>query len=569
MEAGQVGPPLPAVAGPAALQRRIQGLLLYRLLMAVFFLTLTLLCEFRGREAPASSPLGPLYVFSAVLFVFTIVGVVSLRRVRRLETFAYAQLFFDVAAVTAVILLTGGVDSPFSFLYMPVIIGAAVLTQRRGSLWIASATCLAYGLVVDLQYFGWIKPYAYFVDGTPAHDSGAFFYALVMHMAAFFLVAFLSGYLAEELQKSNREVKRQKRDLCRIEALYRSIVTRMGSGLLGLATDGTVQYGNRAAEEILGRPLGTFIGRHVSEIFPPLGADVETKVEPEETGTSSRGKELRYDAPDGRCAHLAYTLSKLQPDEGENGPEGWILIFQDQTAYKAMEEHLRRLEQLAFAGKMAAEVVHEIKNPLAAISGAVQILQADLEDDPLKARLGEILTREIDRVNELVSQFLWLAREPQKAGFKESVAVAEAIQDVLAGLEREGRVLPQHRVNVAVGPDECVVINRSHFRRVLTNVLLNSLESMPGEGTVTIRSIREGSRENGTAFLRLDVQDSGTGIARDATDRIFEPFFTTKESGLGLGLSIVYRLMETAGGRAEVRGTSPRGTCFSLLFPLS
>jgi len=177
-------------------RRKLQGLLLFRLLVAVFFLVLTILVQSRQDNEPLVEHLEPLYFFSAILFVVTIVASLTLGRVRNLKRFAYAQIVFDAVAVTVLIFLSGGVDSLFSFLYMPVIISAAVLLLRKGSLWTASLCSLCYGLMLDLQYFEWVQPLQMLSATTHSGDSGIYFHTLLMNIGVFFLVAYVAGYLA-------------------------------------------------------------------------------------------------------------------------------------------------------------------------------------------------------------------------------------------------------------------------------------------------------------------------------------------------------------------------------------
>ncbi len=525
------------ITGEAPLDRKLQGLLLCRLLLAVFFLFLTLLVQARRSEDLFSPHLLPLYLFSCILFLFTIVAACSLRFIRQMVKFAYVQLFFDVGAVTVLIYLSGGLESPFSLLYMPVIISSAVLLYRRGSLLISSACSVSYGLMLDLQYFEWISPLNVLSSSVSLRDSGTFLYHLVMSIAGFYLVGFLSGYLAEELQKSGERLRENRKDLHELEVLHRHIVNSITSGLLTVGPDARVLFVNSTAQQILGRPAEKMTGRPFESFFP-------------------------YEKPSGERLFLGYSVSVLM--NGDRKFAGWVFVFRDLTPFKTMEEHLKRLDRMAFAGKIAAEITHEIKNPLAAMSGAVQMLRMEKDWSPAQSKLMDIIHREIDRINELVTDFLGLARGAHGSERVEKVAACGIIQEVIELLRARNYVSTSHRIDTAFQSCPVFYVDPHHFRQILWNLLTNALEAMP-DGGVLLITVSAGQCE-----CRIDIRDSGTGIAEEHRLRLFEPFFTTRGNGTGLGLSIVYQLVERAGGRIEViHHEEASGTTFSLFFPFA
>ncbi|MCE5241747.1 MAG: ATP-binding protein [Syntrophobacteraceae bacterium] len=551
-----------------SLKHRLQWLLICRLALAVFFLLLTIGVQSRRTEDLLSAQLQPLYYFSCILFAFTIVGAWSLGRIQRLRRFAYMQLFFDVAAVTTLIFLSGGIDSPFTFLYMPVIISAALLLYRRGSMLVASACSVSYGLLLDLQYFAWISPLQIVSQAVPPRESGTYLTSILMSIAGFYLVAYLSGYLAEEVQKSSREVREQKRDFHQLEMLHLNIVQSMKSGLLTVGPDERIVSSNVSARRILELSPEKVHDRPLREIFPELGTP--SLLESKETNSANGVQEperrsIQYRSPSGDVLYLGYNVSVLHTTEGMR--TGWVVIFQDLTHLKAMEERVQRMERLAFAGKMAAEIAHEIKNPLAAISGAVQMLQVETRQDTLHAKLMEIVYREIDRINELVTDFLWMAKVTRKPGSLEPVAICGIIQEVLALLKTRNKVGSGHSLGTVFSANPTCSLDPHHLRQVLWNLLVNALEAMPQGGNIRILvSLAEAPSGDGQEAV-IEVRDEGPGIPEDVRGRIFEPFFTTKPTGTGLGLSIVYQLIENAGGRVEVCRHPEGGTSFSVFFP--
>ncbi|MCE5334220.1 MAG: PAS domain S-box protein [Desulfobacteraceae bacterium] len=545
---------------------KLKKLLLFRLMLAVFFLALTLAVQGHRNEDLLGAKLLPLYVFSCILFLFTIIGSLSLQRFKSLVGFAWCQLLFDIGAVTVLVYLSGGIESPFAFLYLLVIVSSALLLYRRGSLLTASACSLTYGLLLDLQYFGWISPLRIVDESAQARHSGVYFFNLLIYIAGFYLVGFLAGYLAEELLKSSRTVRERDRDLRHLGALHRSIVESMTSGLLTIDLQGRIMFSNTAGQEILGLDRGRIEGHSLDGLFASVAVPQLPPGALAQGRSPANRAETLYIHPSGRTMSIGYSHSLLTNETGE--PSGWVFIFRDLTRIKEMEEHIQRTEHLALAGKFAAEVAHEIKNPLAAMSGAVQMLREELNSEPIQSRLMGIVQREIARINELVTDFLWLAKGSPKPGEVETVQVCPAIEEILALLKAKNRITSSHAIRTDFRDRPSLLFDPNRLRQILWNLFLNALEAMPEGGELLIAASVEGINESETSVARIDIGDTGCGIAEEVKGRIFDPFFTTKGSGTGLGLSIVYRLVQESGGRIEVNPRpSGNGTVVSLFFP--
>lgn len=544
-------------------KRKLQGLLLFRLLLAVFFLVLAIVAQSRREGELLSPQLNPLYLFSGILFAFTIVAALSLSHIRQVRRFTYLQIALDVGAATFLIFVSGGVESLFSFLYMPVIVSAALLLDLRASFLTASMCALSYGLLVDLQYFGWISAAQVFPHSGYLRDSGVYLQSLLMNIAAFYLVAYLSGHLARELEKSSRRILEQRRDLRQLEVLHRNILQSMNSGLLAIRPDGVVRFANRAAVDILGLQPHVLQGSNFWGLFPLVKRETRHGQGslPEARGLSAERQEVNYQCPSGEVRHLGYTVTSMQASE--DAPAEFLFIFQDLTPIIAMQEHVQRLERLAVAGRVAAEIAHEIKNPLASMSGAVQMLEAESTRGSPESKLMNIIRREIHRINELITDFLWLARGSRKSGMMENVPVCTVIMEVISLLRAQNKVAPSHEIRTAFDSSPVCLLDPDHFRQILWNLLLNALEAMPLGGDLDVRVTVPGDRE-----CCIRIKDSGVGIPEEARDRLFDPFFTTKEGGTGLGLSIVYQLVENMDGRIEVSSEKESGTAFSVFFPL-
>jgi two-component system sensor histidine kinase PilS (NtrC family) len=563
---------------------KLKKLLLYRLILAVFFLILTVAVQSSRNADLLSSILRPLYVFSCILFIFTILGALSLQRVRQLVRFAWVQLVFDLCAVTVLVHMTGGIESSFSSLYMLVIISSALLLNRRASLLTASACTLAYGLLLDLQYFGWISPLQLVTVSGQQRDSGTYFFSILMNTAGFFLVGFLAGYLVEELHRSGRRVREREKDLSELAILHGCIVRSMSSGLLTIDLDGGIIFSNNAGEQILGMKSTQIAGRHLTDIFSEIDMPGLAQGRAQEGTKPPARLETVYTHPTGAKITIGYSASILQDENAK--AFGWIINFIDMTKLKTIEEHIQRMERLVIAGRFAAEIAHEIKNPLAAMSGAMQMLQGEVGQNELNKKLMGIVLREIERINGLVGEFLWMAKGSPKSAQVEDVAVCPVIEEIIALLRARKQLAATHSIRTDFEAAPIVAIDPNHLQRVLWNLLVNALEAMPQGGELSIRvaaldqsdegspehvrSLTNRRQKNGGGAVRIDIGDTGPGIAKEALKRIFDPFFTTKSNGTGLGLSIAYQLVEKAGGRIEVSGSEPgRNTVFSLFFPES
>jgi two-component system, NtrC family, sensor histidine kinase PilS len=552
----------------AALKRNLQGVLLVRLLLGIFFLLLTLLVRSHRAEDLLSGQLRPLYYFSVILFLFTIVAALGLMGVRNLRKFAYLQLFFDVAAVTFLVYLSGGVESLFSFLYMPAIISGAVLLHRRGSMVSASASALAYGLLLDLQYFGWIAPLQVMGLASQTQDIGAYFHSVLMNITGFYLTAFLSGYLAEQLRKSSQQVQEQEREFHQLEVLHRNITQSISSGLLIVSPNGQVLFSNYAAQRILALGSEHLDGAPVKRIFPTLEIlswpDVTSAASEEEAQTPTR-REVIYERPTGEELWLGYSVSFLKKDNGATW--GWVLVFQDLTGLKSMEEHVQRMERMVYAGKMAAEIAHEIRNPLAAISGAAQMLQSEMARGSFHAKLMNIVSREVQRIDNLITDFLWLAKGSQRSEKIEEVSVCALIEEVFALLKARDIINDSHRLETVFESMPVFVVDPQHLRQILWHLMVNAVEAMADGGRLTVRVAAPEASPLPELKTLIKITDTGSGIPEEDRDRVFEPFFSTKKSGTGLGLSIVYQVMENLGGRIELKSDKDSGTSVTLFFP--
>jgi two-component system sensor histidine kinase PilS (NtrC family) len=535
------------------LSGRLQWLMFLRIIFVTVLLGSSILVQFEDRESLISPPFLVLYGLIATVYVLTFVYIIAFKRLGPSLRFAYAQVGLDTLFVTFLIYVTGGIASVFSFLYLTVIVYASILLYKKGSLIMATLCSIQYGVMIDLEYYGVLKPFNT-VDSLSiqGYEESYVLYKIIMTMVACFLVAFLSSLLSQQTLRTEKELKAKQKDLEQLEAVNASIVHSMDSGLLTLTPAGLITTFNRAAEVITGFRREEVLARPLQSIFPDVVRHAAS------SETPFKKKPYRYDVEfrkkDGTAGYLGFSMSSLKEPDGK--PIGNLLIFQDLTAFKNMEEHVKRVEKLAAIGEMAAGIAHEIKNPLASMSGSIQLLAKGVNNTPVSRKLMDIVLRETDRLNALANDFLLFARPSSDK--IEPVELSSAIGDTLELFRKNG--ICQNRITVVqdLTPGVWTEMDPKHTRQVLWNLLLNAAQAIDGRGTIEVSLT---AVEN---MVKVTVKDGGCGMSEETISKIFDPFFTTKAHGTGLGLSIVYRLLESYNGRLDVESRLGRGSAFTL-----
>ena len=550
---------------------RIKWLMVLRLLFATFLLVATVVVQARAYPSFSNTSLASLYILTGVIYFLTLCYALLLDRIKKYILFAYVQLVFDVLFVTALIYVTGGIESIFSFMYILTIINAAIMLYRRGGLLIASASSIGYGSLLDLQYFGIIHPYYTRASELMTYTIGYYFYTLLMNIAAFYLVAFLSSYLAEELRRSSVKLKAKQYDLDQLELLNRNIVQSINTGLMTLNNQLEISYINPAAEQISGFNYRNLEGVHIGDIFPKIVPYLS--ISDKESGNADmpqpqKAIDIDFDRRDGIKLHLGFSQSTLKDPGGDE--IGLILIFQDLTEFRQMQDQVRRMDRLAVAGELAAGIAHEIKNPLASLSGSIQMLRDEVDFGPMQQRLMDITMREAERLNALVNEFLLFSR-PEEA-VDRSVEVNEVIEDTLEMLKNSPELSRPIRIEKTLSENLWVHIDSQRLQQVIWNLVLNAVQEMKNSGRLYVSTAVRNKRGSGDAqekLAEIAISDTGPGILPENQGKVFDPFFTTKDQGTGLGLTIVHRIVENYDGKIFLDSDGHSGTTFTLHFPLA
>lgn len=521
--------------------------LLCRILVAFLLLAGTVLYYRRVWSGNSDAILYWLSGFFAVAFTQTLLSLVSLPRINRLGLFIRFQISWDLLSAAGLIYLTGGVESPFAFLLLFVVISSSFFLPRREVFSFASAAVILYGSLLDLQYFHYLPR----IQGLPwpvGVDSRSVLYTLYVNVTAVLLIAFLSGLLAERLRRSELARERTEIDFQELESLHLAIQAHISSGLMIVNPQGRIRVFNREAERITGYRLTEIYDRRPEDFFP-----IFTRQGQERSGSVERAEGV-LQTRDGNERILGYNISPVFNPEGVL--LGQLINFQDLTRFKALEEQIKRADRLAAVGRLASGLAHEIRNPLASISGSVQLL---LEQEYLSREdrhLMGIVVREADRLNVLLGEFLAFARPavPKRIAVQFAPLVEEVLQ-IASADQRFSKITFECRELAGL----CLKVDPQQMRQVLWNLLVNAADAMPDGGLILLAS------HGGDAGV--SVEDSGHGIPEAERGRIFDPFFTTKERGTGLGLATVHAIIVAHGGMIRVEKSSLGGARFVLEFP--
>jgi two-component system sensor histidine kinase PilS (NtrC family) len=541
-------------------RRRFVVVLGARLAVAIILLIATVILNLRSERPVFSIDQLLLYGLVAAIFLLTAVYLFFVRvGLKRWGLHFKLQITFDLLSALLLVYITGIFESPFTFYFALPVVAAAIFFRRQGTFIIAGISCLLLGALVILGSRGLLLFSGMGAQHQPL-PPGRIVYQLTLDYGVFLVVAWLSSYLGEQLRRTGRELRETEGNLARVSALNRDIVSSMRSGLLALDHQGNVSLLNPMAEEIIGCRAREAIGRPVSEVFPSLMQLLREMVVERDEHIVPR-EEVEHQRPtDGKTLPVGLTLSPLTHADGR--VVGTLVHMQDLSHLKQMQASMKRAERLAVVGGMAAGIAHEIRNPLASISGAVQMLHATTYENEGERRLLEIVLRETKRLDDLLRDFLMFARpkEPQRreTNLRELIEETVEVFRHSPGEDRKTFECALTDLTAQVDPDQ--------IRQILWNLLRNAADAVSADGLIGVMLDRE-RRYDGASLARLSVADDGPGVPNDVRERIFEPFFSTKEQGVGLGLATVLRIVEAHGGSIEVESPPAGGSRFTVWLP--
>jgi len=413
------------------LYHKLQWLMLFRVLFTSLLLGSTIILQLSESPSLLARPLLVLYGLIAGVFLLSFFYALILQRIKRELLFAYIQIGIDTFVVTLIIFVTGSFASIFSFLYLVVIIYSSMLLFRRGGVVMASLSSIQYGIMIDLEYYGILQPFV--MEGSSVavdHAWSYVLYKILITMTACFAVAFLSGFLSEQVRKTRKELS-------------------------------------------------------------------------------------------------------------------------------TMEDRVKRVEKMAYMGELAAGMAHEIKNPLASLSGSIQMLKKEIQFDPELDVLMQIVLRETDRLSGLVNNFLFFAKPP--VGKIEKIEIDSTLIETIKLFEKNSTCSGRISIKKKLASNSWIEMDPLHLRQVFWNLLLNAAEAIESEGVVEVKTYPLKNK-----FVGIEITDNGCGMSKELVKSIFDPFFTTKPDGTGLGLSIVHSILESYNSWLDVDSSIDRGTTFIL-----
>ena len=476
---------------------------------------------------------------------------------------AYLQIFSDLVVITAILHVTGDLESNYLSLYLVAIIVSSVLLPRVRAFMVAAVSFVLMGSVIELAYFPSLYP-----ELAHSHRSLLFMATSSMvpidlrtiqvkicaSLSGFFAVAYFSVYLADKLRKTRTALRDKSDQVASLQAKNENIIRSMREGLLSTDLDGSILELNPAGEGILGRMLEEVRGTDLRLVLEGLLPD-----DPAESDAAEPfRRELTYRHPQKGPRILSASSSPLVVPE--SGVEGYVYSFQDLTEERRREAESRAKDRMATLGRMAAGIAHEIRNPLASISGSVKLLQSLSQLDDDQANLIEIVSRESERLNKLASDFLLYSRD---RGFEfQRVDVATLLEETLLLVEHHPLFGPKYNIERRF-PGRAVIaqVDADKLRQVFWNICDNSLKAMPDGGTVGAEVAEDGDK------IRVVISDTGIGLTPKQVGRLFEPFQSGFNTGTGLGLALVYQIIQGHGGTIRVDSQPGKGARFVIELP--
>ena len=538
--------------------------MLLRVAFVTFLLGIATFLEIKGEDLLPEISLLSLYLVIITSYILSLFYFFLLNLTKNIKITLYIQAICDVLMITGLVYATGGISSVYAVFYTLVIIYSVLFLERRGGLIIASACSICYGLLLDLEYYKVLTPlYAMVFQDNP-FTAGYVFSRIIIYILSFYLIAFLAIFVVEQEKKTRTLLQEKETAFDQLDLLHRSIIESVDTGILTINLRGQIKSFNRAAEEITGYSFAEVEDRNIVYLFPEYGGLLENIHTGDHPDSQQSRVEMYVESHEKTSLTLGCSVSFLNDGTGKR--IGDILVFQDLTAIKKMELILEKNRRLAFIGEMAAGLAHEMRNPLASISGSIQVLHKSLPLNEPDERLMQIILRGKDQLESFMRDFLLLSRPTP--GIPEMIKITDIIEDILESI----RYLPDWRDDIQVIKSlqdhlPFIRANKTEIRQLIWNVLMNAIQSMPNGGRVTIETGKDTPDISAGQFLEIKISDNGQGIMENDLGKIFEPFYTTREKGTGLGLAIVNRIVEGHAGKIKVDSRSGEGTTFTIWLP--
>jgi two-component system sensor histidine kinase PilS (NtrC family) len=510
---------------------------------------------------PGAFPVDPFFALIGLTYALSVLYLATLRYAERHPWLVDLQFGADAVLVSAFIHVTGGIASNFSSLYLLPVIAASMIRSRRVALQVASLSTMLYLALVLVQYvdIGLPPVVKRFTPVVELPTLGIARYTVAINLSGFFAVALLAGSLAESLRSAGARLEYASHEIRDLRKFNENVINSLLSGLVTADAHGRILTFNRAASVILGIPSVQALRHDAIEVLQLPG---DTRARLASLGDSRTLKiDTQNRTGDGRSIDLGLTVSSLTLPDGR---AGFLFTFQDVTDVRRLERNARLQQRLAAVGEMAAGIAHEIRNPLASMSGSIQVLRQELTLNDEQAQLMDIVLRESERLNDTIKSFLAYAR-PQRFALAR-LDIRKVVQDAALLLGNSSEVHEHHTIAVDVPADPVwCEADENQIRQVLWNLATNGLKAMAQGGRLLLTAA---TAKDGSGATLLTVQDEGRGIPAEELDVIFQPFHSSFDKGTGLGLAIVHRIVTDYNGTVNVSSRIGAGTVVTVRLPI-
>lgn len=532
--------------------QRIQTLIIGRLLV-IFLLLVTSWIWHSGRLQLSfeNFPQGLFLVF-IISVGLTILYFFLLRLSKEIAWQVRLQFLMDALLITWLVWRTGDLTSPYITLYIVLISVGSFFLRPLQTLFLAVSCVFLFTILALMTVNLVLEP------SGPAQATSKVVQIVSFHIVAFLVVGLLASRLSER-RNSGEQLEATERSLASLRVLHERIIESIRSGLITTDLDGNVITFNSAATEITGLTSAEARTRSVHSIFGDITEAIELSLDAAENGEHVPRFEADLITPDGFAVKIGYGVTQLFSENSET--TGLIITFQDLTEIRSMEESVKRKDRLAAVGRVAAGLAHEIRNPLGAMRGAIQVLESNTERGSMNAELMEIILKESDRLNSIITNFLSYARPPA-AEFVQT-DVAEAVRELMKLLRHSPDVEAHHELIDDSGSESIMIAaDPAQLRQIFWNLARNAMQAMPNGG-----KLRIGLERIPNNRVRISIEDTGKGMSPEQVEQLFEPFSNSTSGGTGLGLSIVYQIVRDHNGVINVRSLEGKGTTITIDLP--